>query len=389
MYDKIIQFRHLLHKHPELSGLEEQTAKHVCEFFTRFKPDQIHTNVGKNGLIVVFGSHDAPCVILRSDLDAVPIQESSNLPYVSRNFGVAHKCGHDGHIAILAAVAAHLSDNPPENIRVALLFQPEEETGEGSKAIVEAPIFKQLAPKMIFGLHNVPGYEKGQILLRKGTFCCASRGLTITLTGKTAHAAQPETGCSPAAVMAQLIVFAENIREHTAVTDPLSFCTVVGARLGEKAFGTAPAKAELYITIRSASNREMTEMVKAIELETAEKAGTKGLGFLLEYSDVFEATTSDDDCVDLIEKANPDQTTQLESPFRWSEDFGVYTRHYPGAFFGLGSGLNTPPLHHPDYDFPDDLIEQGATVFLNIIGQCKQALQKALSDLAYSTFPEN
>lgn len=376
MHEDIIQFRHTLHQTPELSGQEFQTASRIIKFFSRFTPDNIYTEVGSSGVIVVFGKAEAPCVMLRCELDAVPIEEPPNLPYASCNSCVAHKCGHDGHIAILAAVAEALSLNAPKNIRVALLFQPAEETGEGSRQIVEDPVFRQVNPKMIFGLHNVPGYEHGKILVRKGTFCCASRGLTITLTGKTAHAAQPETGCSPASTMAQLIDFAENIREHTGLNNPLSFCTVVGARLGEKAFGTAPARAELYITVRSATDDDMLKMVRAIERETAEKAEIKGLDWHMEYSDVFDATSNDDRCVELIEKANSNRTVQLQSPFRWSEDFGVYTQHLPGAFFGLGAGITIPPLHHPDYDFPDDLIIEGANVFLNIIEQCKQVLSE-------------
>ncbi|MBE9080318.1 amidohydrolase [Romeria aff. gracilis LEGE 07310] len=241
--DSAAQLRRRLHRQPELSGAEFQTAQQILHFFADLKPDETLTELGGTGVAFVFsGAEPGPTVLLRCELDALPIQEENTFAHRSTAAGCAHKCGHDGHMAILAAVGIQLAAQRPLRGRVVLLYQPAEETGQGAAAVIADEKFSQIRPDYVFALHNLPGQPLGQVVVRSGTFSCASRGVTITLLGKTAHAAQPETGISPAAAMCQLIDELSQLPTRLGFGDELAFATVVGARLGEKAFGTSPAK---------------------------------------------------------------------------------------------------------------------------------------------------
>lgn len=373
MIKSITEFRHHLHALAELSAHESKTAEAVIAYCKQFKPDAIYTNLGGNGVILAYGDAKAPCVMLRGELDAVPINETIPLDYGSLDPNTSHKCGHDGHMAVLAGVASHLSTDPPEGLRVLLLFQPAEETGEGAGRVLRDRFFTDCTPAMVFSLHNVPGYETGKVLSRRGTICCASRGMSIELTGKTAHAAQPETGISPALPMARLIEYAMDLNSDTAM-GPLCFATVVGAKLGEKAFGTSPGKAQLHITLRAETNERMAALIATLERQVELLASEHGLGYTIGYEDVFDATVNDNEAFAIIKTAAGPQFLQLEEPFRWSEDFGQYCSRFPGAMFGFGAGTHSPALHDQSYDFPDDLIPHGIHMFMEILKICSEEL---------------
>ena len=210
-----IKFRREIHQFPELSGLEAETAKRVLQFFQPLNPDLTITNLGGHGLAFVFGQSVGPTVLLRCELDALPIKEENEFSYRSESPFISHKCGHDGHMAILSAVGMRLSKQRPTKGRVVLLFQPAEEVGSGSSAVISDPQFQTIKPDFAFALHNLPGFPFGQIVLRHGVFACASRGMSISLKGKTAHAAQPDTGISPAPAMCQVISELEKKTFHT------------------------------------------------------------------------------------------------------------------------------------------------------------------------------
>ena len=389
------ELRHELHRHPELSGQETETARRILGFFHPLKPDLTLTGLGGTGLAFGFGaaeSSEGPTVMLRCELDALPIQEWNELPYRSTVDGVAHKCGHDGHMAILAAVALELAQRRPARGRVVLLFQPAEENGAGAEAVLADPQFEQIRPDFIFALHNLPGFPIGQILVKDGPFNCASRGMTVHFRGKTSHAAQPENGVSPA------LALSESIRQlgalPTTKSDQIAFVTVVGAKLGNKAFGTSPGDAEIYATLRTESDDAMDLLVREAEDLVRGLAKADGLEVDITYEDVFGATANDPKACDFVRRAAAGhQLREMNATFPWSEDFGRFTAQVPsdkvpgvqipgdqvlgaripGALFGLGAGEDMPALHHPDYDFPDELIDSGVQIFLRILDLCLQS----------------
>lgn len=370
--DRARQFRHELHTYPELSGSETGTAARVLAFFAPLRPDRVITGLGGTGVAVEFGT-GAPAILLRAELDALPITETNDFLHRSQHAGVSHKCGHDGHMAILARVGERLTSERPANGRVILLFQPAEETGAGARAVCDDPRYAELAPARVFGLHNVPGAPLGQIIVRDGPFTCASRGLSVTLGGTPAHAAQPETGASPARAMADLVAELHDLPAGLADSGELLFATVVGASLGGRNFGVSPGRAEVHATLRSATDTTMSRLVTHCESLAAELGARDGLDVACHYADVFDATINAPAAVDTIRQACHDMDLfEAPEPFRWSEDFGRFTQLTTGAFFGLGAG-DGPALHNDDYDFPDALIETGAEAFLRIARHCLEA----------------
>ena len=371
MFDAAIALRHRLHQRPCLSGAEAATADQIGAFLLPLRPDQLITGLGGHGLAAVFaGAAPGPCILLRCELDALPIQELGGRGHCSQIAGVGHQCGHDGHMAILAAVAQSLARQRPRNGRVVLLFQPAEETGDGAAAVVADPRFAPLQPDYCFALHNVPGYPLGQLLLRDGPFSCASRGMAINLHGTTAHAAQPESGLSPASAMCRIIAELGDLPAAVRGEDSILFATVVGAKLGEKAFGTAPGQASVWATLRSQSDAGMQRLLTHAEALVRDAADQFGLRAEIAYQDVFPATANSDQAMAILRRAAGSQAVlELPQPFRWSEDFGHFTARFPGAMFGIGAGEHSPDLHNPDYDFPDQLIPIASSLFLQIVSQ--------------------
>lgn len=369
--DASIKLRHELHRNPELSGAEKETASRISRFFQSLNPDADLNELGGTGCAFIFsGRRPGPTVLLRAELDALPIHEAGYHAYRSKHQGISHKCGHDGHMAILAAVGQWLASERPAKGRVVLLFQPAEETGTGAAAVIGDPRFNTIAPDYAFALHNLPGFPFGRVIVRNGSFSSASRGATIQLHGTSAHAAQPETGRSPAPVLAELIQKLSQLPASLAAPKETAFVTVVGARLGEKAFGTAPDSAELWATLRSETDSTMEKIFAYVEDMTRDSAAAEQLNYSISYSDIFAATINSPAATDIVRHSASEQPLELEQPFRWSEDFGAFTKISSGALFGIGAGQDVPDLHCRDYDFPDKLVVPATEVFKNIIRFC-------------------
>jgi metal-dependent amidase/aminoacylase/carboxypeptidase family protein len=255
---------------------------------------------------------------------------------------------------------------------VVLLFQPAEENGGGAEAVIRDKRFSNIRPDFVFALHNLPGFPLGQIVVRSGTFCCASRGMVVSLEGTPAHAAQPETGVSPARAMCRIMKLIDDLPTRLKVGDEVAFATVVGARLGvDDAFGTAPGDARLMATLRSETDETLNRMVEHLETSVRRIAARHGLRHDVAYRDDFIATVNSPGAVAMVRRAAGDASvTAMDGPFRWSEDFGQFTALAEGAVFGIGAGTETPSLHNPAYDFPDELIPLGAAMFEGIIREC-------------------
>ncbi|MGP1386548.1 MAG: amidohydrolase [Thainema sp.] len=372
LLDQLIQFRQQIHQHPELSGQEQQTAQRVLDFINAYHPDEVVPNLGGNGCAVIYrGQQSGPTVLIRADMDALPIQETSAIAHCSHVPHTAHACGHDGHMAIVAGLAALLHQQPIGRGSVVLLFQPAEETGEGAAQVVASPVFQALQPDYVFALHNLPRYPLGQVVIRSGSFAAASTGVIVRFQGKTSHAAYPEHGRSPALAMAQLVqVITALPQQLQADLADFVLTTVVHARLGEIAFGTAPGQAEVMATLRSYRNDDMATLKAVVEQSAIALAAADQLEVSLEWVESFPATENDPAAVEILKTAIATcqaDWIEAETPFRWSEDFGHFTQRYPGALFGLGSGEQQPQLHNPDYDFPDALIQPGVQLFYQII----------------------
>ncbi len=349
--DAAAALRSRLHACPEPAGNERQTKAVLQQFLSQ--------NTGLElkecgpGFYAVHREADLrrPAIALRADYDALPLEGG----------GASHLCGHDGHAAALCGVAL-LLERAVLNREVFLLFQPAEETGEGAKSCLG--LLEKEPVAEIYGAHNLPGLPLGQVYTRSGVFACASRGLTLRITGCQTHAATPELGRSPARALGRLLcTLPEPAPPQSAAG--LALCTVAGARLGKKAFGIAAAQAELWLTLRAERDEPLEEMQAAILHKMHELAAADKLDCSWESQDSFCATVNEKACAQKVLAAC--QGKLLASPMRWSEDFGQYLRHCAGAFFGIGAGTTAPPLHSAGYEYPDPLLWPTMHAFMNIL----------------------
>lgn len=364
-------FRHDLHRHPEVSGEERETARRVVEALRPLEPSKLLTELGGHGVAAVFECEEpGPTLLFRAELDALPIEEKSQADHRSTVAGKGHLCGHDGHSTILLALATGLSRQPVARGRVVLLWQPAEEDGSGAAAVLADPRFAEIRPDFAYSLHNMPGLAFGTVALTSGPVNCASRGMKIRLSGKTAHASQPETGLSPMAAMSKLMPALTALSNGAPPATDFTLATVTHASLGEQAFGIAPGDAEIWVTLRTLIDDRMAELCEKAEQLVVEAARETGLEHAISYHDIFFHCENAPEAVAHLEEALTSEGVRFDEgnlPMRASEDFGRLRAVCPSAMFFLGAGEKHPALHNPDYDYPDDLTAIGARVFMAVI----------------------
>ncbi|EAQ24597.1 amidohydrolase [Roseovarius sp. 217] len=364
---ELTSLRRVLHQHPEVSGQEQGTALRITDVLGAHTPDRLLTGLGGHGVAAVYEGRDqGPTLLFRCELDALPITEQGDLPHRSTVPGTGHLCGHDGHMAVLLALARLLSRERPARGRVVLLFQPAEETGAGAEAVLSDPIFETISPDYALSLHNMPGLPLGHVGLIPGPVNCASRGMAVTLTGKSAHASEPENGRSPMQTLAHLMPALTALSHGTPQDSNFTLVTVTHAQMGAPAFGIAPGEATLYVTLRTLIDAQMQALCEQAETLVTESAAAHGLTVEISYHDIFTHCENDPDatlilCNALDALEVPHDARGL--PMRASEDFGRFGHHAKAAMLFLGAGTTHAALHNPDYDFPDDLIPIGARIF--------------------------
>ena len=368
--DKLTQLRQDLHKHPEISHKENKTAERIKSHISQYNPDEVIDNIGGNGMLFLFkGTSEGKTIFFRAELDALPLKEESDKEYRSVNEKTAHLCGHDGHMTMMSGLASQLNEDRDFTGTVGLLFQPAEETGEGAEKILEDKRFTDLTPDYIFALHNIPGLEKGNIVVKEGVFAMGSTGMIINFEGKSTHAAYPEKGISPGKAISKIILGVEQVNSDNAY-DGVAFATIIHSRMGNEAFGTQPGEGTLMLTLRAESDSDIEKLKANIIKLTDAACTTDNLKCQISYTEKFKTTVNNTEAVKIIRNAvkeTGNKEEEFTKPFRWSEDFGRFTEKYKGAMFGLGAGGDLPELHNPDYDFPDDLIPEGVKIFYQIV----------------------
>jgi amidohydrolase len=361
-----------LHQNAELSGQEVKTALIIVKELEKLNPTCIFTKVGGHGVLAVFDSNiPGRNILFRADIDALPIMESNAFEYKSLNYGVSHKCGHDGHAASLLRFASYLSLNRPQQGKVILFFQAAEETGQGAFAAMQDQRFLDLKPDYVFAWHNIPSYPLGQVVMKGEEFSAASKGLIINLKGKSSHASEPHKGISPALALSRLIREFSTINSAPKGFSDFVLLTIIHAKLGEVAFGTNPGDATLMLTLRSFKQEDMTKLEEFVKSKLKEICTEEKLSYTVSQTEVFPVTYNDPELVNLFEDQLKEKGVDLimaEEPFPWSEDFGCLTSKHKGFLFGIGAGTQHPELHHPDYDFPDELIEVSCHRMIDVYG---------------------
>ncbi|MZR11515.1 amidohydrolase [Maritimibacter sp. DP07] len=366
---RLTYLRHALHRRPEVSGEERETAATIAGELEALGADRIWRALGGHGVAAEFrGAAPGPTVLLRCELDGLPIREISDVAHRSEVAGKGHLCGHDGHMVSMLGVGMCLETRPASG-RVILLFQPAEETGAGAQAVIDDPRWPELRPDYAFAYHNLPGRPLGEIGLRPGPGNCASRGMQVMLEGKSSHAAAPEDGLSPAAAMAALMTDLPALGGGRIGDDDFALATLTHAKLGEPTFGIAPGEGELRVTLRSMTNARMDTLMEEAEACIARHA--RRLGVTVTWHDVFRSVVNDPDATDIARTAAAARgltTHDMALPLSWSEDFGRFGDDGArAALLYVGAGEDQPQLHNPDYDFPDALIPVVTDLFAGIV----------------------
>ncbi|WP_420578466.1 amidohydrolase [Ekhidna sp.] len=364
----LIAFRKELHRYPEVSQQEKETQKRIINFLKGLEIEGVE--IGGTGVLVSFDSgKPGKTIMLRSDHDALPIHEINEFDHKSTNEGVSHKCGHDGHTAIMCGVALYFQKNPIKNGKVILVFQPAEESGEGAKAILADSQF-EYEPDMVFALHNLPGYPLHQIVIKEGNFTAAAKSIIIKLYGKTSHAAEPEQGINPAAAIADLIQMFREANQPDLDRDDFALATPIHINMGELSYGVSAGHGEVHYTLRTWNRETMNPLTEQILKGVDQITEKHQLQSEISWAEEFSSNRNNPKAVQLIENVIDELGYEKEvrkRPFKWGEDFGLFTQKFPGAMFGIGSGEDCPALHSPDYDFPDEIITTGIKMFTTIV----------------------
>ena len=374
---ELFELRKELHKYPELSNDEFNTAQRIQKFIEKHHSTRIITNIGGTGLAAIYEfSQTGPTIAIRCELDALPIQEVNDFGHKSTFNGVSHKCGHDGHMSIVAGLIFWLKEQKFKSGKVILLFQPAEETGEGAYKVLADERFLELNIDYMFALHNIPGEPLHSIISMNKGFSAEVQSLCIILKGKESHASEPESGINPALAMAQMITELAKLNTNNPLDENFAILTPVHSAMGQKSYGISPANGELHYTIRTWSTEKMAYLKIDIAQIFKDICDANILDYEIDWFEYFPASKNDQKCNNyIIEAANENGFELIEKlyPFKFGEDFGWFSKKYKTAMFGLGAGNETSALHNADYEFPDEIIDTGINMFATIISKLLSA----------------
>lgn len=369
--EKIKLLRKELHRYPELSGHETETAGRVKKFIEKHHNTKIIENIGGNGLAVINEySNSGPTIVIRSELDALPIEEVNDFEHRSLNSGISHKCGHDGHMAIVAGLVFWLKEQDFKKGKVVLLFQPAEETGTGAPDVLNDHKFRELNPDYIFALHNIPRQPLHSMIIRHGNFSSTVQSVAIQLKGIESHSAEPEHGLNPALCMAELTQKLNTLNTNDAADEDFRLCVPIYSSMGIKSYGISAGFGEIHYTVRTKSVAKMNLLMQDVDSILSEVCSKHNIPYTTAWFDYFPAVVNDDFCNQIITataKSCGYEIIEKSTPFKFGEDFGWFSEEYKAAMFGIGAGLQFPALHQADYDFPDEILETGMTMFTGII----------------------
>ncbi|TLV22979.1 amidohydrolase [Klebsiella indica] len=367
-----IRWRRDFHACPELGYQEQETSRRVAELLVSFGL-QVHSGLAGTGVVATLENGPGPVIGLRADMDALPITELGDVSYKSRNPGVMHACGHDGHSAMLLAAAAHLAQTRRFRGIVHFVFQPAEENLGGARKMVEEGLFERFPMDAIYALHNWPGIPLGQVVINSGAMMASLDAFEITLTGKSCHAAMPERGADPIVAAAQLIMALQTIPSRRLSPQEATVVSITQIAGGE-AINVLPDKVVLRGTFRCLNNQVRERVRGLIESYVAAQPQVSDVEGQILWYPGYPVTTNH--AVE-AQKVREAATTLLgESAVSWngnpsmaSEDFACMLEACPGAYFWIGTDGETPskPLHNAGYDFNDDLIPHGVALWTALV----------------------
>ena len=376
---QIAAVRRDIHAHPELCFQEQRTSDLIAGLLTDWGIP-IHRGLGTTGIVAILknGTSDR-AVGLRADIDALPITEKNAFPHKSLFTGKMHACGHDGHTAMLLAAAKHLSKHKNYDGTVYLIFQPAEEGGGGAREMIKDGLFEKFPMEAVFGAHNWPGMKAGQFALKNGPAFASSNEFKVTIRGKGSHAAMPHDGIDPVPVACQIVNAFQTIISRNKRPIDAGVISVTMVRAGE-ATNVVPDACEMKGTVRTFT-LEVLDMIETRMKEVAEHTcAAFGAQCEFEFTRNYPPTINHPDETAfarqvMIDMVGADNVHEFE-PTMGSEDFSYYLLEKPGCYFLIGNGdgthrigghgLGPCMLHNPSYDFNDDLIPLGGSLWVRM-----------------------
>jgi hippurate hydrolase len=374
LHPDITAWRRDIHEHPELLYEVHRTSAFVAERLREFGCDEVVTGLGKTGVVGVIkgkkaAGGDTKVIGLRADMDALPIEEATDLPYASKNKGVMHACGHDGHTAMLLGAARYLSETRNFAGDAVIIFQPAEEGGAGADAMIKDGLMERFGIEQVYGMHNGPGIPIGSFAIRSGPIMAATDELNITIEGHGGHASRPHKCIDSVLVGAQVITALQQIVSRNV--DPLESAVI---SVCEFHAGTArnviPQTAELRGTIRTLTPEVRALVEKRIAEVVAGVAQITGAKIDLDYKRGYPVTVNHATQTELATKiareVAGDKNVHETPPLMGAEDFSYMLQARPGAFIFCGNG-DSAGLHHPAYNFNDEAILYGTSFWIKLV----------------------
>ncbi len=365
------QWRHDLHRIPELGFQEHRTADYLAAVLDGLGLD-VTRNVGGTGLVATLSNKTGKAIALRADMDGLPLTERGEKPYRSQHDGVMHACGHDGHMAMVLGAARVLAAEGGFAGTVHLVFQPNEEHGLGAKAMIADGLFDRFPVDAIFGLHNAPGLRTGSLSTRVGGILASEDNFEIRITGRGGHAARPQMVVDPIVIAAEIVlalqtIVARNIDPADPAVVSCTEITTDGARNAIPGAVVIRGDTRSFRPeVQALLEHRMRRLVEGI-------CAAHGATGRVAYTHEFEPTVNDAAAVAVAVAAArltvPDVDPDTP-PWTGSEDFGAFLTQVPGCFAFLGTGEGAgeaTPLHSPDYDFNDDVLDVGVRYYVNLV----------------------
>jgi amidohydrolase len=371
LHAEITAWRRNFHIYPELRYDVHRTAAAVADKLKSFGCDEVATGIGRTGVVgVIRGRKDNGKVVgLRADMDALPIEEATDLPYKSTVPGKMHACGHDGHMAMLLGAAKYLADTRNFSGTAVVIFQPAEEGGAGARAMIQDGLFERFGIQEVFGMHNHPGLPIGEFAIRPGPQMASNDTIGIRLEGKGAHAAWPHLSVDTVLVGVQIVnalqsIVSRNVNPLDAAV--ISICVFQAGHVEN----VIPQHAVLRGTARSFSasvRDQMRERVREIVEGTARAYGCRAdLTYTSDYPVLVNDANRTEFAADVAsEIAGASKVNRDFPPMMSAEDFAFMLQQRPGAFIYIGNG-DSAGLHHPAYNFNDEAIPVGTSYWVRL-----------------------
>lgn len=364
--NEMVELRHSIHQSPELGYNEHHTGDKIAALLTKWG-FEVARGIGKTGIVGTLKVGNSKKTIgIRADMDALPIVEETNLAYSSKNEGVMHACGHDGHTTILLTAARYLAETKNFDGTVRVIFQPAEESYGGGKAMIDDGLFQKFPCDRIYGLHNWPGFPAGSLRFTKGPMMASVDTAYITVRGKGGHGARPETTIDPIVAASSIVMALQTIVSRNV--PPLEAALItVGMFKGGSVSNVIPEEVKMDLTIRAFSTKVRDLLQERICKLAKSQAESYGAEAIINYERGYPVTVNDADSIDFAlgvakKLVGDENIVENAEPLTPSEDFSYMLEKVPGAYIIMGNG-DSAGLHTPHYNFNDDGIAVGASLW--------------------------